>query len=405
MTDEIFAGVRIIELAQYVFVPGASALLADQGAEVIKIETVDGGDPYRSLKVHDGRELGNINLAMELNNHGKKSIALDLKTDDGRELLLKLIETADVFLTSLRPQALRKLRLDVDDVRARNPRVIYARGNGLGFKGDEAEKAGFDSSAFWARGGFAHLLTRPDAMQPTRSRPALGDHAGSVALSMGIASALYHRERTGEAKVVETSLLANALWILSGDITYSQSDTFDEHAYLKQEGRFPLMSAYKTADNRWIQLMLLAPDAFWPGLCELLDIGWCLAEPRFADGQGRMENGPELSEIIRDRLASRTWEEWRPSFEAWNAPWELIRSVREVAADPQAEANGMVYKLAVEDGTEVQLVAGPVAFDGQAAPANPRHAPLYGEHTDEVLGSAGIDAATIAEMRARGVVR
>ena len=401
----IFEGVRIIELAQYVFVPGAAALLADQGAEVIKIETTDGGDPYRTLKVHDGREMGSINLAMELNNHNKKSVAIDLKADEGREILLRLVETADVFITSLRPQALRKLRLDVEDLRARNPRIIYARGNGLGFKGDEAEKAGFDASAFWARGGFAHVLTRPDASYPTRSRPALGDHAGSVALSGGIASALYHRERTGEAKVVETSLLANAMWILSGDITYSQAPAFDEHAYVSQEGRFPLMSAYRTRDARWVQLMLLAPDAFWPGLCEMLDILPCRDDPRFATGQARMENGPALTEILRERIASQDWAEWRPRFESWNAPWELIRSVREVAADPQAIANGMVYSLQVECGTEVQLVAGPIAFDGQAGPAAPRHAPGYGEHTDSVLAEVGMAPATIAELKARQVLR
>lgn len=405
LAAKIFEGVRIIELAQYVFVPGAAALLADQGAEVIKIETADGGDPYRSLKVHDGRELGNINLAMELNNHNKKSVAIDLKSEEGREVLLRLAETADVFITSLRPQALRKLRLDVEDLRARNPRIIYARGNGLGFKGEEAEKAGFDASAFWARGGFAHVLTRPDANYPTRSRPALGDHAGSVALSGGIATALYHRERTGEAKVVETSLLANAMWILSGDITYSQAPAFNEHAYISQEDRFPLMSAYKTKDARWIQLMLLAPDAFWPGLCEMLEITECVADPRFVTAQARMESGPALTAILRDRIATHDWADWQPKFEAWNAPWELIRSVREVAADPQAIANNMVYALNVEDGTEVQLVSGPVAYDGQAAPVQPRHAPGYGEHTESVLTAAGIDSATIADLKARQVLR
>lgn len=405
MTGRIFEGVRIIELAQYVFVPGAAALLVDQGAEVIKIETTDGGDPYRSLKVHDGRELGDINLAMELNNHGKKSVAIDLKSEEGREVLLRLVEAADVFLTSLRPQALTKLRLDVDDLRARNPRIIYARGNGLGFKGEEAGKAGFDASAFWARGGFAHVLTRPDAASPVRSRPALGDHAGSVSMAMGIAGALFRRERTGEATVVETSLLANAMWILSGDITYSQAPAFDEHSYIRQEDRFPLMSAYKTRDNRWIQLMLLAPDAFWPGLCEMLEIMACVDDPRFATGQARMENGPALCAIIRQRIGTRDWAYWQPLFEAWNAPWELIRSVREVAADPQAAANGMVYDLAVEDGSRVQLVSGPVAYDGQAAPINPRHAPGYGEHTDGVLTAAGFDAAAIADMKARKVLQ
>ena len=153
MSDKgVFDGVRVIELAQYVYVPGAGAMMADQGAEVIKIETIE-GDPYRTLNVGGGRNLGNINLAMEQNNRGKKSVALDLKSEAGREALLKLVETADVFLTSLRPKAIAALKLDVEDLRARNPKIIYARGNGVGFKGAELNRPGFDASAFWARGG------------------------------------------------------------------------------------------------------------------------------------------------------------------------------------------------------------------------------------------------------------
>ena len=214
----VFAGVRIVELAQYVFVPGASVLLADQGAEVIKIETPGSGDPYRTLKIGDGREAGATNLAMEQNNRNKKSVALDLKSEEGREALLKLIETADVFLTSLRPRAIRSLRLDVDDLRARNPRLIVVRGNGLGFRGAEADKPGFDASSFWARGGMCDAFTRPGT-QPPSPRPALGDHAGSMALAYGIAGALFRRATTGEPSVVETSLLATAVWMLSADVT------------------------------------------------------------------------------------------------------------------------------------------------------------------------------------------
>jgi len=169
--DGVFKGVRVVELAQYVFVPGAGVMLADEGAEVIKVEIPGTGDPYRTLKVGDGREVGAVNLAMEQNNRNKKSIALDLKTEEGREALLKLIETADVFLTSLRPQAITALRLDLADLRARNPGIIYVRGNGLGFRGAEAGKPGFDASAFWARGGAAMPSRRPASSRRGRARP------------------------------------------------------------------------------------------------------------------------------------------------------------------------------------------------------------------------------------------
>ena len=183
----IFSGVRVLELAQYVFVPGAGVLLADQGAEVIKVESTGTGDPYRSLKVGDGREVGATNLAMEQNNRGKKSVSLDLKSPEGREAFLKLVETADVFLTSLRPKALRSLRLDIDDLRARNPRLIYARGNGLGFRGAEADKPGFDASSFWARGGMSFAFTLP-------GQPANAAEAGVWRpLSLNVARIRYRR--------------------------------------------------------------------------------------------------------------------------------------------------------------------------------------------------------------------
>jgi len=204
--------------------------------------------------------------------------------------------------------------------------------------------------------------------------------------------------------VVETSLLAAAMWILSGDITYSQAPAFDAHAYMHNEGKFPLMSPYKTRDGRWIQLMLLAPDAFWPGLCKMLDMEHCVTDPRFATAQARMENGRELTAMIADRIGAHDWAHWQPMFEAWNAPWELIRSVHEVAADPQALANGMVYDLAAPNGQTVKLVSGPVAYDGQAAPQSPRHAPAYGEHTDSVLRLAGFDPHVIADLKVRKVI-
>lgn len=158
--NTMFQGVRVVELAQFVFVPAASVVLADLGAEVIKIEAIT-GDPYRTLRIADGRQTKSANLAMEQNNRGKKSLAVDLKTPEGRELLLKLIETADIFLTSLRPAALERLSLGVEELQRRNPRLIYARGNGFGFKGPDADRPGYDASAFWARGGFAHMLTPP----------------------------------------------------------------------------------------------------------------------------------------------------------------------------------------------------------------------------------------------------
>src|SRR5271168_34281 len=221
----LFEGIRVVELAQYVFVPGAGALLADFGAEVIKIEEIE-GDPYRTLSIGDGREKAEVNLALEQNNRGKKSLAVDLKSAEGRDLLGKLIATADVFVTSLRPRALAKLKLDLDDLRKWNPKIIYVRGNGFGFQGPERNKPGYDATAFWTRAGFATVLMHGDHKKPIRSRGALGDHAGSTSVAFGIASALFRRERTGIPSLIECSLMATGMWVLSADITGAQLDTY-----------------------------------------------------------------------------------------------------------------------------------------------------------------------------------
>lgn len=398
----IFAGVRVVELAQYVFAPGAGMLLADQGAEVIKIEPVGKGDPYRSLKIGDGRETKAGNLAMEQNNRGKKSLALDLKSEAGRNALLALIATADVFLTSLRPKALTSLRLDVDDVRAANPAIIYARGNALGFQGTQVNKPGFDGSAFWARGGAAFTMSPPG--QPlTPSRPAMGDHLGSMNLAFGIASALYRRTMTGEPSVIETSLLSTAIWMLSSDITYSQVPAYVVHR--SNAAHLPLIGAYPTRDGRLVQLMLLDPQPYWPTLCKMLGAPEMAEDPRFVDIPARLAHPAELTAALRALFAARDWAEWEPIFEAWDAPWELVRNIHEVANDPEAIANHLYFDIPMGDGNLIRAVTGPVLFDGAAMAVAPHRAPHLGEHTDELLRSAGLDDATIAELKASGVAQ
>jgi crotonobetainyl-CoA:carnitine CoA-transferase CaiB-like acyl-CoA transferase len=402
MSDKgIFSGIRVLELAQYVFVPGAGVLLADQGAEVIKIESTGTGDPYRTLKVGDGREVGTTNLAMEQNNRGKKSIGLDLKSKDGRDAFLKLVQTADVFLTSLRPKALRALRLDVEDLRACNPRLIYARGNGLGFRGAEADKAGFDASSFWARGGMSHAFTLP-GNQPTPPRPAFGDHSGSMSLAFGIAGALYKRAITGVATVVESSLLSTAVWMLSSDITYNQVPGYQLHP--EGAGKFPLMGVYRTRDGRVIQLMLLDPRPHWRSFCRLVGLEELVDDPGYADNVARMRNSRALTAMIEERIAAKDWAEWKPAFDAWDAPWELIRTLDDVCADPQVHANGMIFNLDVGK-TRVRVVAGPAAFDGRAAPAEPRGSPVMGQHTDALLTEVGYTTEQLSDLKARNVAQ
>jgi crotonobetainyl-CoA:carnitine CoA-transferase CaiB-like acyl-CoA transferase len=394
----MFAGVRVIELAQFVYVPGAGVLLGDQGAEVIKIETIE-GDPYRTLKAGGDRNLGNINIAMEQNNRNKKSVALDLKTEEGREALLKLVETADVFLTSLRPKAITALRLDVEDLRARNPKIIYARGNGSGFRGPEANRPGYDASAFWARGGACYAFTRPGE-QPTSPRPAFGDHTGSMAIAFGIASALFHRAQTGEATVVENSLLATAAWVLSGDLTLTQLPQYQTHP--KVSLRRPLTYSYAAKDGKLIQLMILNPQPRWAAFCKALGIEQIENDPRFASDDVRNANGEALIPILQEVFAQRDFAEWLPLLESLDIPWELISSIEDVTKDPQVHANGMMRKMSVGE-VEVSIVAGPAMWDGEQFSSEPVPAPQMGAHTAALLAEVGYSAEAIADMKARAV--
>jgi crotonobetainyl-CoA:carnitine CoA-transferase CaiB-like acyl-CoA transferase len=402
LSNDFFNGVRVVELAQYVFVPAAGAVLADLGAEVIKIEALN-GDPYRTLRIADGRQTKSANLAMEQNNRGKKSVAIDLKCAAGRELLLQLIETADIFLTSLRPAALERLALGIEELRARNARLIYVRGNGFGFEGPDANRPGYDASAFWARGGFAHVLT-PRGQPPIRPRPALGDHAGAMNIAFGMAAALFNRERTGEGSLVEISLLSSAMWILSADIALSQAVGENAAARFAKEGRYPLTRPYETGDGRWIQLMFLDPDRYWPGLCQRIGRTDLLSDPRFLDAEHRTENGDLLSAEIAAAFREKTLAECCAAFDGWDAPWELIKTINEVAEDPQATANGYLFKVQVADGSDVTVVAGPVAFNGAAVPREPRCSPDLGQHTAEILGSIGVSAEYLDDCREKKVI-
>ena len=218
MQADAFEGVRVIELAQWVFVPVAGALLADWGADVVRIERIE-GDPYRGLATQGiGTDSGGVNLSVALANRGKRSIAIDLQQPEGLAVLHELLERADVFLTSLRPAALGRLGLDADTLRARYPRLVYSRGHGYGVRGPDADHPGYDASAFWSRGGVAHVLTPPDLEYPINQRGAMGDRNGAMSLAFGTAAALLRRERTGQGSVVDVSLLATAMWTLSSDV-------------------------------------------------------------------------------------------------------------------------------------------------------------------------------------------
>ena len=401
MDEGAFDGVRVVELAQWVFVPVAGALLADWGADVVRVERLE-GDPYRGLATQGiGTDGGGINLSVALANRGKRSIAIDLRHERGRAVLDQLMETADVFLTSLRPGALDRLGLGAGTLTARFPRLVYARGHGYGARGPDAGLPGYDSSAFWARGGMAHVLTPADREHPISQRGAMGDRNGAMALAFGIAAALVRRARTGTGTVVDVSLLATAMWTLSSDVLAALQGGTPRAPLGREAAVNPLVGAYRTKDGRHIQLVFLQGDRYWGDFCRLLGRDDLAADPRFADLTARRENFHACAAELDAEFARRTFAEWKDLLAAIDAPWAPVQAVEELLDDPQVKANGYIGQVE-EDGQSYALPAVPVQL-GERPPAL-RRAPEHGEHTEAVLLGLGYTWDQIAGLRDCGAV-
>jgi crotonobetainyl-CoA:carnitine CoA-transferase CaiB-like acyl-CoA transferase len=402
MDANAFEGLRVVELAQWVFVPVAGALLADWGADVIRIERLE-GDPYRGLATQGiGTDRDGVNLSMALANRGKRSIALNLRHETGMAVLHQLLESADVFLTSLRPGALGRLGLDADTLRARYPTLIYARGHGFGVRGPDANQPGYDSSAFWARGGVGHILTPPERDYPISQRGAMGDRNGAMALAFGIAAALLKRTKTGVGSVVDVSLLATAMWMLSSDLLAVLNGGEAGPVAGRGPQANPLTGNYRTKDGRHIQLMFLQGDRYWPQFCRLVGRADLVDDPRFADMAARRANAQACVAELDAVFAQRTLAEWRDLLGELDAPWAPVQSVQEVVDDPQVAANGYVGEVSLEDGPAYRLPTVPVQLDEQAPPL--RRAPEHGEHTEALLLELGYDWDAIAKLAEQGVI-
>ena len=396
-----FEGVRVIELAQWVFVPVAGALLADWGADVVRIEKRE-GDPYRGLATQGiGTDSSGVNLSLAMANRGKRSLALDLQTERGKEVLHRLLADADVLLTSLRPGALDRLGLGADVLTERYPRLVVARGHGYGTRGPDAGMPGYDASAFFARGGLAHILTPPDLEYPISQRGAMGDRNAAMALAFGIAGALLRRERTQRGSVVDVSLLATAMWTLTSDLLTALAGSTPP----RRGGRVspnPLVNTYRTADGRHVSLIFLQGDRYWPDLCRALGRDDLIDDERFADLAARGQNSEACIAELDAEFGRRSFEECKELLHGLDAPWAPVQSVEELLDDPQVIANDYIGDVGVDDGPSYRLPTGPVQFDEH--PPHLRRAPELGEHTEALLLELGYDWDQIATLAADGVI-
>lgn len=393
-------------MATWTFVPAAGAVLADWGADVIKVEHPATGDPQRGLMTSGlmGGSSGIPNFMMEQPNRGKRSIGIDIRSEDGLELLYKLAETADVFLTSFLPAARRSMKIDVEHIRERNPNIIYARGSGNGQRGPEAERGGYDGATYFARGGHALALT-PDSMEyPIGPRAAYGDLPGGMTIAGGIAAALFRRERHGVPSEVDISLLSCALWALAPDVMASKIFGLPK---LPTGGgdRFAnpnvLVNTYKTKDDRFIMLCMLESDKYWPDTCRQIGHPELIDDPRFVDHAARTDNRRECIEAFDAAFAERTFEEWKEELLDAEGVWSPYQVPLELHDDPQVLANGYLRPIESDQGG-FSVVGNPVQFDN--APPELQGAPQHGEHTETLLLELGYDWDDIIRLKDAGAI-
>jgi crotonobetainyl-CoA:carnitine CoA-transferase CaiB-like acyl-CoA transferase len=398
-------GVRVLEVASHVFVPMSGAVLAEWGADVIKVEHPEAGDPYRGL-VTAGlhKEYAGVDVQFQAANRGKRSVGIDLKHPDGRRVLTSLLGAADVFVTNLRARAVQGLHLDIDDVRAENPSLIYVRASAFGIRGPDAGKGGYDAGAYWARSGMQHILTSPADEWPSAPPPAYGDVVGGLTIAGAIGTALYRRATTGEPSVIDASLLASGMWQIQMEVTNACIDSTGPARSVpdRYEAANPLMLSYRTSDGRFIVLQLLASDRHWPDLCRLIGEPEMATDDRFVDMVARKENARACVGRLDEIFATRSFDEWRAILADFEGEWVPSLRPEELARDLQVEANGYLTDVDLGNGHSLPLVAVPVQFDGRAAAAT--RAPEPGEHTESVLQEIGLSWEEISELKDRRAI-
>jgi crotonobetainyl-CoA:carnitine CoA-transferase CaiB-like acyl-CoA transferase len=393
------AGVKVVEIGVWVAGPAAGGVLADWGADVVKIEPPGIGDPARTFARMLGADLP-WNPIFENDNRSKRSIVLNLEKPAAREIALELCDGADVFVTNVRPAALGRLGLDHRSLLGRNPRLVYGLITGYGADGPDADKAAYDIAGYWARSGIAGLLTSP-GHHPPFQRGGMGDHTAGNSLAGGIAAALFSRERSGKGQLVMTSLLRTGLYTISFDLSVAVRYGIGMAVANRATMGNPTINNYCDRDGRWFWIVGLEAERHWPPLARAVGHPEWIDDPRFSTPQGRAQNAAALIGELDRIFATRSRDDWGKIFDAerdmW---WAPVQSVDEVMADPQVHAAGGFVDVPDGEST-TKLPATPVDFAG--TPWAPRSmAPGHGQHTDEVLAELGRSSGQIAELRESG---
>jgi crotonobetainyl-CoA:carnitine CoA-transferase CaiB-like acyl-CoA transferase len=405
---KVMQGVRVLEVAQFTFVPAAGAILADWGADVIKVEHPVRGDTQRGFINMGGLHMDpNRHPLMEHPNRGKRSVGIDVSKPDGREVLYELAKTSDVFLTNFMPAVRQRHEFDVEHIRAVNPDIIYARGSAYGDKGPQRDVGGFDGTAFWTRSGVGHALT-PAELGGALSQgiPAFGDSIGGMNIAGGISAALFHRERTGEATEIDVSLLSTAWWAAGASVTQGMETGETMRSPMpnsKGPSVNPFLGNYETSDGGTINLCIVSPTGYIRDAFEHLGLADAADDPRFSDVLPLIQNADAAAALITDAIRGRPFEYWRHHLKSMKGQWAPFQSLVDLGTDEQAIANDMIVEVEAPDGgAPFKVVRGPVQFNHE--PVETTRAPQASEHTEVVLMELGIDWDRIEALKESGAI-
>ncbi|MSQ27631.1 MAG: CoA transferase [Dehalococcoidia bacterium] len=403
MSESPLNGIRVVEVANWLAAPAAGALLADMGAEVIKIEPPS-GEPWRHFQMESMGYDGPfpINYCFEVDNRGKRSVALDIGIPTGREAALRLIDSCDVFLTNLVPARRERFGLSYPQLSQRNPRLVYLGFSGYGPEGPDRDRLGFDYTAFWARSGIMSVVGEPGET-PALLRGGMGDHTTAPLLALGVMAALFERERSGLGQEVTGSLLNTGLWVLSSDVQAALVTQQAPRRIKRTDSPNPIWNSYRAGDGNWFLLVMPTPDPYWPKVCAAIgrpDLG---LDPAYATLALRRERSPEIIALFEQVFVSMPLAEWGRRFDAAGIIWAPVQTLDEVITDPQVRANG--YFTTVDHPTHgpYETLQTPLKFSRSDVRARGA-APEVGQHTEEVLLEAGFTWDEITGLRESGAL-
>jgi crotonobetainyl-CoA:carnitine CoA-transferase CaiB-like acyl-CoA transferase len=402
-------GVRVLEVAQFTFVPSAGAVLADWGADVIKIENPVTGDAQRGLVTVAGRSATTPGVSfspmVEAPNRGKRSVGLSLALNQTRPVFEELVRRSDVFLTNLLPQARAKLRIDLDEIRRINPDIVFVAGSGYGSEGPDRESGAHDTTAFWAQAGNADGVTRTDSDVPTgMPAGAFGDNIGGITIAGAVAAALFGRQATGQTSVIDVSLLAVGAWANQSNVNLAMlyGCPLPKIDHRTQMPGNPLTGAYRCRDGRFIQLSMLQPTRYWAPLCQLFGLGEAAADERFSSLESLAAHSDVATSLLTEAIGARTYDECTRLLNLLRGQWAPVQDAWEVANDESLIANGRIADVWDAQGRRQRLVANPVKFDEAAVQLT--RAPMFAEHTEEVLRELGMNEGDLIELKIEGAI-